>query len=378
MIRTIVEDVSFKLGKYKSSDDPLKGLIGIKEPIKKIENLLSRGDVSMIGIWGMVGMGKTTLATILFRRLHDRFEGRCFLMNVRERCARHGIHHLRQNLLNELHDEGAIDQSLEYPTPFVVRTCTRKRFPDQKVLIVLDDVDSSDNLETLVKGYEKLHLGSRIIVTTRNKQVLMNVPHEIYELDCSEFLEQLLHLDGLRDQEPHATDDEMLSERAASYPYGKQLSLKRRETAFRRCLSYIFKALRRSYEALDDTEKDIFLDIACFLNKFKRDEVESLLDDEGSSAKIRVLSSLIDKSLVTTDQGAHDQIVWMNELIQKVGFAIVLEEHEQPGNRTRLWIADDIHHVLETASVSENDLIFCTIRCCFSYFLLMIFAMLAY
>lgn len=76
----------------------------------------------------------------------------------------------------------------------------------------------------------------------------------------------------------------MLSERAASYVDEMQLALKYPNVHLQRCRLYMLKELRASYEALDDMEKVIFLDIACFFNEFESDEVESLLDDEGSFA----------------------------------------------------------------------------------------------
>jgi hypothetical protein len=53
-----------------------------------------------------------------------------------------------------------------------------KEFMEKKVLVILDDVDDFENLHKLVKK-ERLGLGSRIIVTTRDENVLSSLREQI-------------------------------------------------------------------------------------------------------------------------------------------------------------------------------------------------------
>ncbi|XP_060673835.1 disease resistance protein RPP4-like [Ziziphus jujuba] len=66
LVQRVVEDISWKLHKNLSSNDSSKGcLIGIEKRIKEIESLLCIGSTDVcivVGIWGMAGIGKTTLA----------------------------------------------------------------------------------------------------------------------------------------------------------------------------------------------------------------------------------------------------------------------------------------------------------------------------
>lgn len=90
-LKDIVGDVLQKLPpKYPIK---LRGLVGIEEKYEQIESLLKLGssEVRTLAIWGMGGIGKTTLASALYAKLSHEFESGYFLANVREESNKLGL-----------------------------------------------------------------------------------------------------------------------------------------------------------------------------------------------------------------------------------------------------------------------------------------------
>ncbi|KAL6271587.1 hypothetical protein ACE6H2_028498 [Prunus campanulata] len=358
-VEKVVQDILTKLNRESSSD--LKGLVGTERKIEKIESLLclSSPGVGCVGIWGMAGIGKTTLVDAVFHRQSSKFEGYCFLANVREKSEQTGG--LNQ-LLNKLVRKILKDKDITIDTLSIGQTSIQARLRRTKALIVLDDVNASSQLEVLVGDHDRFCKGSRIIITARDKGILEEkVDNEkIYEVEGLSFNEalQLFHSHAFKNKSP-TTDYTELSKEVVEYVKGIPLALKVMGSSFLRCKSKqewedqwnklkrfpseeIKKALRVSYDGLEENEKEIFLDIACFHKDVNIDHVKRMLYIRGFYGEVGI-KVLIDRSLISIWK------VWieMHDLLQEMGRAIVREQCiEEPGKRSRLFIAEDVYQVL--------------------------------
>ncbi|KAM0004699.1 putative TIR domain, P-loop containing nucleoside triphosphate hydrolase [Helianthus debilis subsp. tardiflorus] len=84
VIKLIVERLSLELRPINANVD--ERLVGMEHRMLNLQSSLEIGikDVRMIGIKGMGGSGKTTLARAIFDKLSPHFEAKSFIENVRE------------------------------------------------------------------------------------------------------------------------------------------------------------------------------------------------------------------------------------------------------------------------------------------------------
>ncbi|XP_028782033.1 putative disease resistance protein At4g11170 [Neltuma alba] len=307
--------------------------------------------VQILGIWGMSGIGKTAIARVAFEKFSSRYEGSYFLDNVREESQKHGLKSLREKLIAELQEE---------KSTFIRRKLIRRR----KVLVVLDDVDAPEQLRHLVTEGFHWGPGSRVIVTSQNKQALIaggvpaNFIHEVKKLDFEESL-NLFSLNAFNNSHPGRGYKE-LSKQAAAYADGLPLALKVLGLHLCSCDRETWKStlgklemyphpqiqdvLKMSFEGLDDVERDIFLDIAFFYKGEDKDHVKRLLDANNLFAADGI-KGLLDKALISI---SNDNVIQMHDLIQEMGWEIVRQEcKENPGRRSRLKDFEEVYDVLK-------------------------------
>ena len=96
--------------------------------------------------------------------------------------------------------------------------------------------------------------------------------------------------------------------------------------------------------------KEIFLDIVCFFRHWKKNEVIHILENCGFYARIGI-SVLDEKSLLSVD---GNESLGMHDLLQEIGEKIVrFESNGNLGKQSRLWLNDDLLHVLKDNMVRK-------------------------
>ncbi|XP_010645905.1 disease resistance protein RPV1 [Vitis vinifera] len=361
LIKGIVTDILNKLLTTSISDTV--NLVGIDARMQEIEMrlCLEFDDFLMVGIWGMGGIGKTTLARAIYRKIRGQFEACCFFENVEEDLANEGLIKLQQKFLAQLLEEPNLNMK--------ALTSIKERLHLKKVLIVLDNVNDPIILKCLVGNRDWFGQGSRIIITTRDERLLIS--HGV--LNCYEarrfnydeakrFLSHyLLKHEILRD------DFIELSREVIGYAQGLPLALEvlgsflfsMTKEEWRNQLDKlkstpnmkIQEVLKVSYKGLDDKEKNIFLDIACFFKGEDKDYVMEILDGCGFFS-LSGIRALIEKTLITI---SWNNKLMMHDLIQEMGREIVRQQSlEEPSKRSRLWFHEDIYDVLQKNTATEK------------------------
>ncbi|XP_074359278.1 TMV resistance protein N-like isoform X3 [Apium graveolens] len=364
VINEIIDELLLKIN--PKTLDVAKYPVGLDSRVTAITTLLrcDKEGVIRVGIHGMGGVGKTTLAKAVYNKHYGSFHGSCFLADVREASTReNGLVSLQQKLIdNVLKRKNVkidnVDQGIEL---------IRARICSKKVLIVIDDLDNIMPLEFIVGPFA---MGSIIIITTRNEDLLDSVRVEAkYKVNGLGDVEsrQLFMQHAFGDNKIPDTFKELskeILEHAGGLPlalkvFGSNL-LNQSERDWRWFINKLKRIpigdvenkLKISYHALKSVDpmlQNVYLDIACFFVGLKKKEVVNIMETCYTFVD-RHIHILNKRCLLTTND---DDELGMHDLLQDMGRNIARNESpDEPGKHSRLWVSKDICDVLKKKKVS--------------------------
>ncbi|KAG6630084.1 hypothetical protein CIPAW_14G130700 [Carya illinoinensis] len=358
-------------------------IVGINSRVKEMISLLhmESNDVRFIGIHGMGGVGKTTLVEIIYDRFSCRFEGCSFISCTRERSTTApDLASLQKKLLSKI-----MPKEIDVWDDRDGIKLMRNRLRYKKVLIILDDVDCEKLLSALAGDRQWFGPGSRVIITCRDSHLLItHGVNDIYNVELLGTADALQLFSWSAFNKNHPPDNyKYLSMDFVKYTGGLPLALKvlgsflvgrtldswksARDELEANPKKEIFDTLKKSCDWLEESQKKLFLDLACLFliwpfNRNDLKEIYPAIDFEVLADKCLLSKSDYDKGYLNM----HDllakmgrEIVYdkgylkMHDLLAKVGQEIVLREDPvEPGRRSRLCCKEDVLHVLENDSVS--------------------------
>lgn len=351
MISKIATDVSNELSFTASRD--FEDLVGIEAHITEMDSLLclDSDETRIVGIWGPLGIGKTTIARAIYNRISRNFQRSLFMKNVKKSYRSGGVAsytlkmRLQRKFLSKILDHkdikishlGTAEQRLKY----------------EKVLVVLDNVDKQEQLQALANGTHWFGKGSRIIVTTDNKHLLEahKIQH-IYEVKFPS-KDEALEIFSQSAFAQHAPPEGYLklavqvTELTGYLPLGlcvlgkalcgKSVSkwtdeLPRIKTSLNEDIEQV---LIVGYNGLDDKDKGIFLHIACLFEGIGVDCVMQFLANSGLNIKYG-LGVLVERALISI---LSDKIIIMHRLLRQMGREIVRKHSIHLSWRCRFLMA---------------------------------------
>ncbi|KAF3617731.1 putative nudix hydrolase 17, mitochondrial-like [Capsicum annuum] len=291
-----------------------------------------RYDVRMVGIWGIGGVGKTTIARAIFDTLSYQFKAACFLADDKENARKNQLHYLQNILLSELLRKKAdyVNNKLDGKCMIPTRLCS------MKVLIVLDDIDHSDHLEYLAGDLRWFGDGSRVVITTRNRQLIEN-DDAIYEVSTLPDDEAML-LFNQHAFKKKIPDErfKMMSLEVVNHAKGLPLALKVWGSLLHR------KDLTQ-WRRIVDKIKD---------KGYHKTYVLSILERSYNIGAECGLEVLIGKSLVFI---SGDDRLEMHDLIEDMG-RYVVKMQKDLGEYSRIWDVEDFEEVMLNNTYLPNSL----------------------
>eukprot|EP01018_Ginkgo_biloba_P032065 Gb_09090 [translate_table: standard] len=350
MLKTIVDNVlrDVKRVRLEIGGEP----VGLDQAVECFENFMAEQseDVKTVGIVGLKGSGKTTLAKELYNRKRKSFERSSFLSGVGEASAKNALQSLQCQLLKELvHIDRSINNTSEG------KGMLREYLRYWRVFVVMDDIDHEDQLDALLVE-DVLGSGSLIIVTARDRSVLklsgISLHYGVTALDLKH-AQQLFCRHAFHQPHPRNGFEDVVRKvliKCGGFPLllkfiGRHLRLYGNndiaswEDELEKISELRRGILQGGYDSLSEEEKEIFVDIACFFLGEDKNLAIRIWNGSGWRGS-RGVQTLDGKGFVELDEQNR---LKMHDYLREFGREIA----DHAGSPCRLWLPHQAANILK-------------------------------
>ena len=325
--------------------------------------------VFTIAICGMEGSGRTTLAKAIYNQIHGTFTEKSFIEDIAQVSQTRGYVPLQEQFLSDV-----VKTKVEISDVEMGKSMIWERLYGKRVLLVLDDLNDYGQLG-LWGTSSWFGEGTVIIITMREEDLPsmheVDSAFRINPMNANESLE-LLSWHAFREPKPKE-EYRVLAKRVVAYCGALPLALevigtylyKRTKDEWNRVLirldltppqGVVFRLyytppqniLKISFDGLFNQEKYLFLDVCCVFVGKSRAYVTKILNGCGvdPDSGIRVL---IKRNLIKVKKNNK---FGMHNLLREMGSEIISEiSREESGKNGRLWLDEDLQHVLSENTV---------------------------
>jgi hypothetical protein len=342
---------------------PARYPMGLEQSSKGVLDILNQmgNNVGVVGITGMGGIGKTTLATHIYNE-QDNFTCRSFLKDVKDaNMVKLKAKIVRDLLQEDMKNIGGFERCFE-------------QIKKKKIFVVIDDIVEHSQFDELIPELTNLAGGSRVLITSRDQNLLNNIMRDAGEKKLHE-VQKLGPLDSLQLFMKAAFHNDIPSARLhdlschiAKACDGLPLALeviggflfdkKGDERLWNEAIMTLHKnkdvldCLKLSYNTLGEVEQEMFLDIAFFLVGAPKDAALDFWnsDDLFSSTATTPLCKLIDRCLLKVDENGF---LTMHDLLRDMGRDVVVKKSPRnEGEQSHLCNPSSVIKVLQQNKVT--------------------------